>query len=258
MTNDGGLRRRIVKVFLPIVFVSICFLGTGSKAVGQMTGYVIKVDGDVVYLDVGKQDHVDSGDVFIVHQVGEGKRMAEQVAGAVRVSQVFDRVSVGRFTAGQKGAQVRVLDRVTAIVGLADTTTAAIFHPIRIGQSIRRSLGLKRFLPAVPQYTGGRRKTAYMLIGGEAVTIIGGILSYRSSNHLYDDYLRQRNPYAPSSLRLRDKAKFRRTISNMLFVVTGGVYLFGVVDSFLWSSEKPLLIGTFDGADGMLLYSFHF
>ena len=82
-------------------------------------GYVLRVAGKLVYLDLGVRDNVRVGDTFeiirdqdIVHPVTGENLGSKAPVGVVKVTQVFEKLSVAEVVSVIPGATIMKLDRI--------------------------------------------------------------------------------------------------------------------------------------------------
>src|SRR3989339_116233 len=97
------------KLFLLVVILLINFSYTLAQKV--VIGYVIKIENNLLYFDRGKIDNVGIGDEFtLLRDMPEGQ--ANKKIGIVEVTQVFDKMSVGRIKNVVSGEKPSVLDKI--------------------------------------------------------------------------------------------------------------------------------------------------
>ena len=127
--------------------VLLFFLIAGRDVSAHVTGYVIRVDGDVVYLDIGTNHLINVETMLAVHRaVGKGQE-TDVVIGLVKVTQIFPNVSVGHVVKRRGDSYVRVFDRVTTDVESGFSIDD--LEPVRSWPS--KIARLRPFLPGAEQ-----------------------------------------------------------------------------------------------------------
>ncbi|OGG56927.1 MAG: hypothetical protein A3F84_17650 [Candidatus Handelsmanbacteria bacterium RIFCSPLOWO2_12_FULL_64_10] len=90
-----------------------------SRPAHPTKGYVLRVMGKIIYLDLGLRDNVRVGDTFeivrdeeIVHPITGENLGGKTTVGTVRVTQVFEKLSVAEVVSLLPGATMTKLDRI--------------------------------------------------------------------------------------------------------------------------------------------------
>ena len=90
-----------------------------SRPAQPTKGYVLRVMGKIIYLDLGLRDNVRVGDTFeivrdeeIVHPITGENLGGKTTVGTVRVTQVFEKLSVAEVVSLLPGATMTKLDRI--------------------------------------------------------------------------------------------------------------------------------------------------
>jgi hypothetical protein len=206
-----------------IFIVLLLSLITSKDVSAHVTGYVIRVDGNIVYLDIGA-NHLGPETMLAVHRaIGKGQE-TDVVIGLVKVTQVFPNVSVGHVVRRRGDSYIRVLDRVTTDVesGFSIDDMAPVSSwPSKIVQ-------LRPLLPGAEQIVQNKRRGALIGVGTMA-TLAGGIATRQISDRFYSDY--RKDPLKES--KARNHANLFRSISNGLFLTAGSIYLYNLIDGYL-------------------------
>ena len=102
--------KKFIFIFLiEIIFVSLIFMSAYSQEI--VTGYVIKIDENLLYFDRGSDDNVRIGDEFkLLRDMPEGRK--DKNIGIVQITQVFPEISVGKLTEITAGENPSVLDKI--------------------------------------------------------------------------------------------------------------------------------------------------
>jgi len=102
--------KKFIFIFLiEIIFVSLIFMSAYSQEI--ITGYVIKIDENLLYLDRGSDDNVRIGDEFkLLRDMPEGRK--DKNIGIIQITQVFPEISVGKLTEIVKNEKPSVLDKI--------------------------------------------------------------------------------------------------------------------------------------------------
>ncbi|MFC1558771.1 hypothetical protein ACFL40_05405 [candidate division KSB1 bacterium] len=101
-----------MKKLLLILVLIFLFLGVGSTfAQNIVTGYVIKIESNLLYFDRGTVDNVNIGDEFsLLRDLPDG-RMDKNI-GVIEITQVFPEMSIGKLKSAVPGEKPSVLDKV--------------------------------------------------------------------------------------------------------------------------------------------------
>jgi len=96
-------------ILIAIVFIPLIFVSVYSQEI--VTGYVIKIDENLLYFDRGSNDNVRIGDEFkLLRDMPEGRR--DKNIGIVQITQIFPEISVGKLTEIVKNEKPSVLDKI--------------------------------------------------------------------------------------------------------------------------------------------------
>ena len=96
-----------------LIITAVClFLGVGSTFAQKIiTGYVIKIESNLLYFDRGTVDNVNVGDEFsLLRDLPDG-RMDKNI-GVIEITQVFSEMSVGKLKSAVPGGKPSVLDKI--------------------------------------------------------------------------------------------------------------------------------------------------
>lgn len=101
-----------------LLYVLICLCFTLAPALAQDEGYVLQVAGRLVFVDQGEQDNLRPGDILqvirkeVIKHPETGENLAGEVAlGAVRIVEVFPRISTAEVVDLIKAMDMELLDK---------------------------------------------------------------------------------------------------------------------------------------------------
>ncbi|MBT4138433.1 MAG: hypothetical protein HOE48_10990, partial [Candidatus Latescibacteria bacterium] len=101
-----------------LLYGLICVCFTLAPALAQDEGYVLQVAGRLVFVDQGEQDNLRPGDLLqvirkeVIKHPETGENLAgEVVLGAVRIVEVFPRLSTAEVVDLIKAMDMELLDR---------------------------------------------------------------------------------------------------------------------------------------------------
>lgn len=244
-------------------------LAGGTITEAQMTtkGIIVKVVDRLVYIDLGKNDGVQEGDLFDIVSAdvllnpldGDTLGVSPKNVGAIRVRRVFPKMSIAELMHIQVGEDPMTMK--VARIQDAERLMEIEQYMVRGGYSgggVSRNLAL---IPGLYQLkTGGRRK-GLVLMGLETVSLVAAI-SYRTSSTDWKEKYDELGPGRPQADYdfYYDGASSRRTRSNRFFWLAGALYAYNLVD-VIWmggsqtlairsGEPSPMTVGMGVGRDG--------
>jgi hypothetical protein len=103
-----------------------------------------------------------------------------------------------------------------------------------------QTIDSKMFIPGLPQLEKGETMKAYGIMGGEAVTLLSGLIFMVSSNSEYSKYKALDSTAAPAEFDSHyNKSNSYGTMSIASFALMGAVYAYSVVDAMFLSKPSP-------------------
>ena len=208
---------------------------------------IIRVKGDLVYLDAGRGAGIGEGDVYdilspdiIAHPLtGDTLAVTPNRVGSVRVHQVFDKLSVGLLLQLNDGVDPMLmqLGRVTDAVRLQEVEAMAS-RQLRVtpaSSGLSQAFGL---VPGLYQIKSEERVKGWALLGASSAALALGVAYRISSDDWLDQYERLPQNTDPSVFdSYFNEATDRRRSSNRFFWLAGAVYAYNWID-ILWSRSR--------------------
>ncbi|MFA5031490.1 MAG: hypothetical protein WC614_00585 [bacterium] len=101
----------------------------------------------------------------------------------------------------------------------------------------------KMFIPGLPQLEKGETMKAYGIMGGEAVTLLSGLIFMVSSNSEYSKYKGLDSTATPAEFDSHyNKSNSYGTMSIASFVLMAGIYAYSVADAMFLSKPSSKAI----------------
>ena len=256
-------------------------LACSGTAHAQMEakGMIIRAIDRLVYIDLGRRDGVQAGDLFDVVSAdvlldrlsGDTLAVSPESVGAIRVRQVFDKMAIAELMhiqAGQdpmlmKIARIQDPERLIEIEqymqsvsygGMGDGRMKALvpgLYQYKMGQR-RKGFSLMVLETAShlvlvqaghqrlhPSEMGQRRK-GFSLMVLETASLVAGIAFRLNSNDWKEQYDSLNDPQSEYFDYYFDGANDRRRWSNRFFWLSGALYAFNLID-VLWAQGQPAM-----------------
>lgn len=208
---------------------------------------IIRVKGDLVYLDAGRGTGIGVGDIYdiltsdiIAHPLtGDTLAVTPNRVGSVRIHQVFDKLSVGLLLQLNAGVDPMLmqLGRVTDAMRLQEIEAmAARKQPIsRATPGLSLALGL---VPGLYQIKSQEPVKGWALVGASSAAVALGVAYRISSSDWLDQYERLPQNTDPAVFdSYFNEATDRRRSSNRFFWLAGAVYAYNWID-ILWTRSR--------------------
>ena len=225
----------------------------------QERGYVIRILEHLVYVDVGTRDGVEVGDLYevvrsekVVHPVtGEEVGGVEVRVGAIQVTQVFEKMSVGEILEGDGEIKMlhtikRVTDpeRVSSLLSARSTGGAELEIGPKVGggTQVKKIWGIA---PGLYQVKRGHPIRGYSMMAAEVGLLAYALKARSSSSRAHDEY--KKLPRGTPQEKFDDTFKeYERNgkRSRWLFRAVGAIYLYNLVEVLLLDRSVS---GTGDG-----------
>ncbi|MGY8822986.1 MAG: FlgT C-terminal domain-containing protein [Candidatus Latescibacterota bacterium] len=257
-----------VKTIITVLLASLFFIAGAAQAQMPEKGLIIRVMDRLLYIDMGRQDGVQEGDIFdiidaevVMHPLsGDTLSVTPRSVGALRVRQVFPKMALAELMHIQ-GAINPMLMRIAPINDperLMQVERYLKQSPMSGGVS-QRSV----FVPGLYQLRMGEKNKGLGLLGVEAMALALGMIYRIDSNNWFDSYNELPTGTAPSVFDDRfNKASDLRSRSNRFFLLAGAVYAYSLVD-VMWmggnmptNSKKGLSLDIGLGGEGAPLLQF--
>lgn len=222
-------------------------LGGTAGVQMEAKGMIIRVVDRLIYIDLGRRDGVQAGDLFDVVSAdvlldrlsGDTLAVSPESVGAIRVRQVFDKMAIAELMhiqAGQdpmlmKIARIQDPERLIEIEEYMQSVSYG-------GMGDGRMMAL---VPGLHQYKMGQRRKGLSLMVLETASLAAGIIFRLNSNDWKDQYdsLGAGRPQIDYDYYF-DGANDRRRWSNRFFWMSGALYAFNLID-VLWSQGQPAM-----------------
>jgi hypothetical protein len=218
-----------------------------ARAQMEAKGMIIRVVDRLVYIDLGRRNGVQAGDLFDVVSAdvlldrlsGDTLAVSPESVGAIRVRQVFDKMAIAELMHIQAGQDPMLMK----IARIQDPERL-----IEIEQYMQNvSYGgmgdgrMKALVPGLYQYKMGQRRKGFSLMILEAASLAAGITFRLNSNDWKDQYdsLEANRPQRDYDYYF-DGANDRRRWSNRFFWLSGALYAFNLID-VLWAQGQPAM-----------------
>ena len=231
----------------------------GAAAHGQMMpqGMVVRVEGELVFIDMGQRESVVRGDLFdiissevLTHPLtADSLGVTTKKVGAIQVLQVFDKLAVGKlvYLQGGQDAMLKQIVRIQDPERLVEIE-AYMQHQVHVSMG-----GASRHLALIPglyQLKTDDQRKGWTLLGLDAaslITAIGFRLSSDDWKAQYDDLPsgHQQGVYDDSF----EKAQSRRNWSNRFFLLAGALYAYNWADVLWMGGGSPVNMQMGVGAD---------
>jgi hypothetical protein len=240
----------MVKKTVWIWLAGLVLTGSGAAhAQLDARGLIIRVVDQLVYIDLGSRDGVQPGDLYDIVAAdvladplsGDTLAVSPTRVGAIRVLQVFDKMSVAELLHVQKGedpvlmkiAPIEDPDRLVEIEQFLHSSPFSSAGPSRMWALV----------PGIYQFRSGNRGKGGALLLAEAASLAAGLAYRINSNDWKEQYDK-----LPAGLPQSEydyyfgEANDRRTWSNRFFWLAGALYAYNWID-VLWRSGGPDLEG---------------
>ncbi len=229
---------------------------SASTGVMPDKGLIIRVMDRLLFIDMGRQEGVQEGDIFdivdaevVTHPLsGDTLSVTPRSVGALRVRQVYPKMALAELMHIQ-AARDPMLMRIAPIQDperLLEIERFLKQNPMNGGPSSRSAL-----IPGLHQFRKGSRFKGLLFLSAELAALGTGI-AYRMSS---DDWLNKYNDLPPGLAPDRydyyfNEASDRRAMSNRLFWAAGALYAYNLID-VMWTGgssgsmnlERKLSVG---------------
>jgi hypothetical protein len=124
--------------------------------------------------------------------------------------------------------------------GMGKKIFLAVFLLVFISQMCfaKNEIGVKTFIPGMVQLGNGETIKGWSIIGGEAVTLIGGVVGWYLSESEYDKYKSLPKTATQDEFdKHLNNSEFYGTVAVGSFIGFGAIYLYSVIDA-IWLSRK--------------------
>ena len=109
----------------------------------------------------------------------------------------------------------------------------------------KNEIGVKTFIPGMVQWNNSEMIKFYSIVGGEAITLIGGAAGWYLSESEYDKYKALPKTASQDEFDKHfNDSEFYGTIAIGSFALLGATYLYSVVDA-IWLSKGSKKYGLF-------------
>lgn len=202
-------------------------------------GLIIRVMDRLLFIDMGRQDGVQAGDIFdivdsevVTHPLsGDTLSVTPRSVGALQVRQVYPKMALAELMHIQ-AARDPMLMRIAPIDNPERLLEVEQFRKRSMmsgGPSLTSAL-----LPGVYQYKAGSTWKGLGLLGLELAALGGGIAYRMSSDEWFDTYSKLSPGLSPDRYDYYfNGASDRRAMSNRLFWLAGALYAYNLID-VLW------------------------
>ena len=221
-------------------------LAGSSATYAQMDskGIIIRLVDRLAYIDLGRRDGVQPGDLFDIVApdvladplTGDTLAVSSQEVGALRVLQVFDKMSIAELLHMQAGKDplfmnITPIDSADRLVDIEQYLQS----PKYAGSGESRRLAL---IPGMYQLRSGQKRKGLSLMLAEAASLVAGLGLRVSSNDWKDRYDAYRGPDEDYLVELGEGMQNRRRWSNRFFWLAGALYAYSWIDA-LWVPGSP-------------------
>lgn len=213
-----------------------------AAAQAESRGLIIGVTDHLVYLDLGQRDGIREGELFDIVSTevladplsGDTLAVTPQSVGAIRVRQVFEKVSLAELVQLEPGRDPMLM-RVAPIqdpARLAEVETITVAGGGLTGPSMVSAL-----VPGLHQYRAGRRVKGLTLMGLEGASLAAAVTFRLSSSDWQDRYEGYSGADVDYVVQLGEGMQSRRRWSNRFFWLSAGLYAYNLID-VRWAQRR--------------------
>jgi hypothetical protein len=213
-----------------------------AAAQAESRGLIIGVTDHLVYVDLGQRDGIREGELFDIVSTevlsdplsGDTLAVTPQSVGAIRVRQVFEKVSLAELVQLEPGRDPMLM----RVMPIQDPARLAEVEKVTLtGGSLAGPSWVSALVPGLHQYHAGKRAKGLTLIGLESASLAAAVAYRLSSNDWQDRYDKYSGADVDYVVQLGEGMQSRRRWSNRFFWLSAGIYAFNLID-VRWAQRR--------------------
>lgn len=212
-----------------------------AAAQAEPRGLIIGVTDRLVYVDLGQRDGIREGELFDIVSTevlsdplsGDTLAVTPQSVGAIRVRQVFEKVSLAELVQLEPGRDPMLM----RVMPIQDPARLAEVETITVtGGGLTGPSWVSALVPGLHQYQAGRRMKGLTLMGLEGASLAAAVVFRLSSNDWQDEY---ENYHVNNHhlVKLGEGMQSRRRWSNRFFWLSAGLYAYNLIE-VRWAQRR--------------------
>ena len=237
----GGTHKlRVLLQIGGMVLLILCAVFAFNVEAQDGRGYITRVDGEQIYLDLGSNHGIEVGMLYSVYQQLDGEKI--EIA-KIRVTQVMNQMSIARILSLNSGKKIGTTDRIDIIPETDDTYSQDSSQVSgrdglnksapspRAMENTTSSSRLRRMTPARDNRLTKLKKhrSAWACLGAGIASLGSAAYFKRTANNAYCKYETATNLDNAVSFRTKTQTNDMRaqiTMSASLLLIGVSIYLF--------------------------------